>query len=641
MLDAMRRSARSFGMKLVLMMIVLTFVFMGAGSFLTRSPDELASVNGETISFEEFQAAHNNIMENLRRQFGGNIDDEFLRMINVERQALNSLIDQKLLIQVAEENSLRVTDEMLADAISRMPAFQANGRFDREQYNRMLRQNRLSPQKFEALQKESMLTDQIRNFIASNVTVSESEARAWFEWENTEIDMEYVVFSPQEIESVEISEEEIRAYYEENKEQYRIPAQVKARYVAFHPDDFVMADEVPDEEVADYYQRNQSDFETPETAVASHILIRVPDDADQQTIDEKREKAWDLYEKASEEAAGFADLARSHSDCPSSEDGGHLGSFTRNDMVEPFSDAAFSMEPGEISEPVETRFGWHIILLEDLTPASTTPLEAVADEIREQLARERAGDLAYRRAIEMYDISFDGDDLVENAGRFGYEVHTTDFFTREEGPDAPANGRAFTEAAFDLPMEQVSDIVEINRSYYLLQPIDRKESKTPDLEDVEAEVRKDLEAEKRVAAAREAAGAFLETARGVRDEDPAVSLMEIAAPEERIAASTGLFTRNDPVPGFGRAAELRQAVFSLSDIGDIHDEVIRVGDRFMIIRLASRVIPGETAFAEKKEQTVQRLRTRKQQETFERWMDRVRAESEITVSEQFRRQFDL
>ncbi len=641
MLDAMRRSARSFGMKLVLMMIVLTFVFMGAGSFLTRSPDELATVNGDPVTFEEFQAAHNNIMENLRRQFGGNIDDEFLRMINVERQALNSLIDQKLLIQVAEENSLRVTDEMLADAIARMPAFQSNGRFNQEQYNRMLRQNRLSPQRFEKLQKESMLTNQIRNFIVSNVAVSESEARAWFEWENTEIDVEYAVFSPEEIESVAVSEEEIRAYYEENQDQYRVPAQVKARYVAFHPDDFALAEEVSDEEVTDYYQRNQGDYETPETAVASHILIRVPDDADQQTIDEKREKAWDLYEKASEEETGFADLARNHSDCPSSEEGGHLGSFTRNDMVPPFSDAAFSLEPGEISEPVQTDFGWHVILLEDLTPASTPPLEAVADDIREQLARERAGDVAYRRAIEMYDISFDGDDLVENAGRLGYDVHTTDFFTRDEGPDALTNGRTFAESAFELPMEQVSDILEINQAYYLLQPIDRKESRTPDLADVEADVRKDLEAEKRVAAARETAGTFLETARDVRDEEPAVSLMETAALEERTAAATGLFTRNDPVPGFGQAAELRQAIFSLSDIGDIHDEVIRLGDRFMIIRLAARVIPGEEAFAENREETVRRLRARKQQETFERWMDKLRAESEITVSEQFQRQYDL
>jgi peptidyl-prolyl cis-trans isomerase D len=633
MLDAMRRSARSLGMKFVLMLIVLTFVFMGAGSFMSRSPGEIATVNDEPITIEEFQRTYADIIENLRRQFGGNIDDEFLRMINVERQALDSLIDKKLLLQVADEKSLSVPDEALVDAIARMPAFQTAGRFDQEKYNLLLRQNRLSHKQFETMHKETILARQVQNFIVNTVAVSETEARAWFEWENTKIDVEYVTFSPEDFQDIEVSEDDIASYYEENKEKYRNPASIKARYIRFDSEKFVSAARVSDEEIATFYARNESEYKTPETATASHILIRMPENPDPEMIEEKRGKAFEIYEKAIS-GEDFSELARTYSDCPSSEDGGRLGSFSRQDMVAPFSEKVFSLEPGEIGEPVRTRFGWHVIRLEDYQPASVMPLASVENDIRKQLARQKAGDIAYERAMEMYDISFDGDDLLENAERFGYEVETTDFFTRAEGPENIEQSTVFANKAFELPIGQISDILTINGAYYLLQPMEIKEAAIPDLSAVKADVKKDVAEEKRIRAAQDAAETFLENAR--KDG----SFIDAAQNAGRTIASTDFFTRNDQIPGIGQTPEFIKAAFDIREINGIHDSVINIADRFFVIRLAGQKVPEESEFEEKKDRIKTRMVARKQQETFENWMAALRKNSEIQISDRFAQQFN-
>lgn len=529
MLDAMRKSARSLGMKFVLMLIVLTFVFMGAGSFLSRGPEEVGTVNGETITIKEFQRTYSDIVENFRRQYGDNVDEAFLKSINIEQYALNSLIDKKLLLQVAAEKSLDVPNEALIDAIARIPAFQTDGRFDREKYNLLLQQNRLSPQQFEAAQKESILARQIQNFIANAVAVSESEARAWFEWANTEINVDYVAFQPSDFQDIDIAEADTRAYYENNKEKYRIPARAKARYVRFNPEKFISGATVSDEEIAAYYARNESKYETGET---------------------------------------------------------------------------------------------------------TLPLESVEDDIRETLARQKAGDIAYERAMEMYDISFGGDDLLENADRFGYTVETTGFFTRSEGPGDIDNSESFAEAAFELPLEQISEPLEINDAYYLLQPIDKKEAEIPDFEDVKADVKKDVKKEHRITAAKTAAADFLDKTA------ESGSFADAAQNADRVIASTGFFTRQETVPGIGQAPEFKKAAFEIGKINDIYDSVINVSGKFLIIRLAGQKVPPESEFMEKKDQVLARLAARKQQETFENWMASLRKNSDIEISDRFSQQIN-
>ncbi len=414
MLESMRKSAGSWMIKVLLMLIVVAFIFMGAGSYLANKSTEVATVNGEPISVQQYQRAYKNITANLRQQFGGQLDQKKLEMFNVEKQALNSVIEKTLMIQVAQKNDIRVPQEALAETITQIPSFQENGTFNPQRYKRVLSQNRLSPQQFEAMQKEAMLTRRLKNFVTNTTAVSEAEAHAWYNWQNTAINIDYAAFTPGDVEDVEITDENLAAYYEEHKADYKTPPKIKARYVRFSAADYMDEVEVTEEEIKAYYNDHQSEYKKPETVSARHILLKVPENASDETAAEKRQKAKKIMNQA-KSGTDFAELARKHSEGPSKKDGGKLGTFEKGDMVEPFSEKAFSMEAGEISEPVRTRFGWHIIKVEKHQAAAVQPLDKVKSKIRDKLARQKARSLAYDEAISLYDISFQGEDLVKNA----------------------------------------------------------------------------------------------------------------------------------------------------------------------------------------------------------------------------------
>ncbi|MFP4572510.1 MAG: SurA N-terminal domain-containing protein, partial [Desulfobacterales bacterium] len=279
MLSSMRKSAGSWMIKILLGLIVLAFVFMGAGTFYSKRDTEVASVNGEPISIEEYQSTYRNIVQNLEQRFGDRLDQDMIDMLNIREQVLNQLIEKHLLLQTAEQQHIQMTDEMLSGWITGIPAFQNNGQFDPDRYRRVLSQNRLSPESFEAMQKQVLLEQMLRNLLGNAVPVSEAEARAWFEWRNTEVNIEYAVFSAKDFDSVEISKKEAEDYFEKNKEDYRTPPRIKARYIRFKPEDYLDEVKVSQTEIRNYYDSNRSEFTDPETVEARHILLKVSEDA--------------------------------------------------------------------------------------------------------------------------------------------------------------------------------------------------------------------------------------------------------------------------------------------------------------------------------------------------------------------------
>ncbi|MFW6081947.1 MAG: SurA N-terminal domain-containing protein, partial [Desulfosalsimonas sp.] len=467
MLSAMRKSAGSWMIKILLGLIVLAFVFMGAGSFYSRRDSEVATVNGTPVTTEEYQRTYDMIVQNLEQRFGDRLDRELLDALNIEQQALNQLIEKHLIIQAAEKNHISMPDEVLANWLTRIPAFQNNGRFDPELYRRVLSQNRLSPEAFEAMQKEEMLTEIIMDMVGRSVPVSEAEARAWYEWENTEVNIEFAEFSGRDFSEIDVSEKEVEEYFEQNKQDYETPPKIKARYISFKPGDYSDEVQVSETEIKDYYDSNRSEFKEPETVEARHILLRVPQNADAETEMQVREKAAAIRERA-DAGEDFSELAGQFSEDPTAEDGGYLGILEKDDTVKEFSEQAFSMDPEEISKPVRTRFGWHIIKVEDRTDESVKPLEEVKRKIRDRLVLEKAKDLAYEEAFSIYNISFEGEDLVKNAEDKGLELETTGFFSGDRGPEDMEGADDFSQAAFSLPMGEISDVREIADAYYLI-----------------------------------------------------------------------------------------------------------------------------------------------------------------------------
>ncbi|MFP3981795.1 MAG: SurA N-terminal domain-containing protein [Desulfobacterales bacterium] len=626
MLSSMRKSAGSWMIKILLGMIVLAFVFMGAGSYWADRSNTVANVNGEPISVNEYQRTYKRMMQNLEQRFGNQLDQDMIDMLNLKEQALDRLIEKQLLMQLAEENDIRLPDDVLARSITSLPVFQNNGQFDPELYRRVLNQNRLSPEGFESLQKEAMLTDMIKNFVSNAVPVSEAEARAWYEWQNTEVKIDYAEFDRQDFTDVAVTEEAVAEYFEDHKEKYKTRPKVKARYISFSPEDYRGEVDVSESAIEDYYQSHKSEFTSEETVTARHILLKVPENADEKTVQETRKKALEISEKA-RSGRDFAELAREFSEGPSAGEGGDLGTLKKDDTVEPFADKAFSMEAGEISEPVRTRFGFHIIKVEERQQPSAKPLEEVKDTIRDKLALQKARDNAYDKALSVYDISFGGDDLVKNAKDMELELKTTGFFTQNRGPEDMENADKFAEAAFALPLEEISEVTEIDDAFFLIQPVEKQESHVPELASVTEKVRRDLKREKQKQAAQQAARDFLEQARETGDFTASAEAAGVKI------HTTGFFKRGQPVPDIGQSRELASAAFSLSADNPLPETTVAKEGSFYVIHLQEKKQPGDSDFQAKKEETVSQLASQKRQQTVNKWVAALRQQSDIEISD--------
>lgn len=629
MLNAMRQNAGSWIIKVLLGIIVVAFIFMGAGSFSARRTSKVATVNGDAISVGNYQKAYYNVLENLRAQFGNRLNDEMIKMFNVKKQAMDGLIDTTLVRQAAEKNGFRVPDSELAESITRIPAFQKNGAFDKERYRILLAQNRMTPESFESMQKEAILMDRVRSMIAKNAKVSDAEARQWYDWENTAIDISYATFKPENYKDVNVTDDMIATYYTDHKEDYKTSPRIQARYVKFSPVSYKDSATVAAEEIAAYYTEQQDTFKVPETVSARHILFTVPEKADDKTVAEARQKAAEVMKKA-KAGEDFAALAKTYSDCPSKERGGDLGAFKREDMVAPFSDAAFSMAVGDISEPVRTRFGWHIIKKEAHTPASTLSLDQATPKITNILAGKKARNLACDAAASLYDNTFNGEEFVKNATGKGLEIITTDFFTLKKGPEGMTDAPAFATTAFALPMMEISDITEIGDPYYLIQVIDQKPEELPELAAIKDPVTQDVRRAQQIIAAQEAAKKFLEKAKAAgslaaaAEGDPSITVKSIEK-----------MNRNATVPGIGNDKKLIKAAFSLTLNHKLPDQVIEADTGLYVIELTKRTLPLEQGFAIAKSNIYDRVLSQKQSALYDSWLSGLRDASEITISKEF------
>lgn len=619
----MREQATSWFIKIMLGAIVVVFALWGVGNYGNQQLIKAAEVNGEVVTMEEYRTTYNNLMERYRQMYGERFNAQTIEMLNLEQQALDQLIDQELILQEARRLDFRVTDKELADAIAEFGAFQQNGRFNQRLYQRVLVSNRLTPEGFETLQRRSMLTQKVQAFIQSSVKVSDHELRQYFNWKNSEVKIDYVLFDPAKF-SYEPSEEEVTAYFEANRDKYTIEPKAKAVYFYFNPDDYEKDVTVAEEEIAAYYKSHPDEFKIPATVKARHILIKTESDDPPEAVQEKKKKALEIMEKA-KAGEDFAELAKEHSEGPSASKGGDLGEFKEGDMVKPFSDKAFSMEPGEISEPVLTRFGWHIIKVEDKKTESTKSLEEATDEIQKKLAGERAKTLAYDAAEDVYDATFDGDDLNLIAEARNLTAHTTDWFTRR-GPDKGIKQRSqFASAAFDLDIMAISDIKDLGDGYYILQTIEKSPEKQAPFEDVAEEVKADLVKEKQSELAMKAAETFLKQMA----EDGAEMAAAVEDQDDLSVETTDFFKRSGSIPGIGYERAIAEAAFGLSKDKLFPEKPLKGRQGVYVIRFAERKTPDEDAFEKEKTSLKKQLVRQKQSRTFAAWLSEARSKSEI------------
>jgi len=621
----MRKNAGSFFIKILLGAIVVVFIFWGVGSFRSQRAGRIAVVNGQVITFEEYRDAYNNLMEQLKQRFGNALTEDMIKALRVKEQALDRLIDRALMSQEAEKLTLRVSEEELIAAIGQIKAFQQAGQFDVRTYQKVLSHNRTTPEAFEANQRDVMLIERLQVFIAAHARVSEQEVAEWYNWVHSEVDIDFVLFDPETYGRVESSDEALKAYFDEHKEHYKTDPQIKVRYLRFNPDAYMGQVRIDENEARNFYEANIAAYRKDKTVEARHILIKVDENAGSEILEKARLRAIDVLNLVNK-GEDFSKLAEKYSECPSKNNGGYLGAFKRQDMVEPFSEKAFSMKPGEISEPVLTQFGWHIIKVEKVNESTVVPFEKEIGNINQKLMVEKSRALAYDAAESAYDASFGGDDLSKIGELRNVAVETTDFFSRDKGPNLNIkNLERFRSEAFALVDNAISEILDLEDGYYLLQAIESKDSRIPELAEVKELVEKDFLDQLRDEKAKLDAETLLAEIRSGK-------LLDVQSRQFNLKPTrTGYFKRNDPIPNIGYEPAVSDAAFKLTKASRYPENIIKGAKGYFLISYRDKKNPDSSLSDSLRAQTKEQLLQKKESKIFSEWLAQLKQKSDIRI----------
>lgn len=494
-------------MTIIMGILILAFALWGVTDYITQSGnDKLATVNGETISYNDFNTQFNTYRQNMMSQFGEGFDPSYFDSPILRRNFLESMINSELIRQVAKSNGYTVTPQEIRQTIEEAPAFKdANGQFDKTLYANFLNRTNQSAQllqmKIENEQAGQALNDVFDS--TSFVTPYEKQEMALLNKQTRDIN--YINISQQQfIEQVQLSDEEIQTYYNDNSSQYMTEEQVAVNYIELQAEDVAQGIEITDAEALDHFENNKNLFSKPEQRLASHILIN---DGEESVLEEIQAKL----------SAGeaFADLAKSYSQDPgSAEAGGDLGWVSPGDMVEEFDAKLFSMEAGTVSEPVKTQFGTHLIQLNEIKESAPAIFEEVKSDIVQELQAIQSETVFLEHVTELSEAVLDAAAGLEAAAdATGLSMKTTELFSRSGGLGIAAN-QDFINAAFSSAVKDElmnSDAINLSDTHIAFMHISEiKEAELKPLEEVKANIVTQLENQKAAEMAEDLANRLLE-----------------------------------------------------------------------------------------------------------------------------------
>lgn len=543
---------------LVLGILVVPFAFVGINQYFTRSADDVvALVNDQEITRSDFTESFQQYRRRMQSVLGAQFNPEDFDQPLVRRQHLDALINEELLRQAARDAGLSVSDEALAERIRQIPAFQIEGRFDAEVYQNALQAQALSPRQFEQEMRAQMITVQLPAAISASSIATPLERQHAVELLEETRSFRAVRFQPSgEDLADELSEEDIKAWYEANQEQFRAGEQVSIEYVELNAADMAPVT-LPDEAgLRGRFEEQQARFINPEQRLASHILVEVPPGADEAERDAARLLAGELAARA-RAGEDFAELAREYSDDQGSASaGGDLGWIEPGFMVQAFEDALYGLqEDAPISDPVQTSFGWHVIQLRDVEPASGMSFEEARPVLEQEYVEEQSERAFLDAADRLVDIVYeDPTTLATAADELGLEIQAAGPFGRDGGEGIAANPQVVSAAFSDLVLLQgsVSDPVDLGDNHIvMLRLTEHTPSAIRPLDEVRDLVVQQLLEERALEATRERAEALLAQ---VRDQGTTLEAAAEAAGLDVLAAEDVTRRSGEPSPDLAAAA---------------------------------------------------------------------------------------
>jgi peptidyl-prolyl cis-trans isomerase D len=622
----MRKHTKGILIKIIVGLIAVVFVFWGVYSIRGAKPGaKIAYVNGDLITGMEFEALYRDMLKSLQQQYKEYWNENLLKALNIKQRALESLINKRLISQEAARLGLGITDEEVADAIYNYPAFQINGQFDEGRYRFLLSQNRMQPADFESGIKLDLLGQKINQTIKSLFPITEAEVLSYYTYQNEQIALGFVSFNPDDFRgSGGVTDAKRDEYFETHKEKYRIPAKMKIASLTIDPSDYLDKVTVAEDEITDFYELNPEAFKEPEEVKARHILFKVPAGASVSADTRAKENALAVLKKA-KEGEDFATLAKEHSQGPTASKGGDLGYFARGQMVKPFEELAFSLKKGEIGGPVKTQFGWHLIKVEDKKAAIVKTLSEVRDQIEASIKQDMAREMANERMLTLMDQMPYDLDLATYAAQHGLTVKETDFFPKDAAIPGFGSDEQLLRSIHVLEKGEVSDIIEHEGKFHLIQIVDTQDSYIPEISEVSDQLDSDFKEHLSLVAAKEEANRYLENLKG------GANWLEQARKRGLKTTETGFFRRGASIPSIGYAPLLAEAAFSLSDKKRYPDDVFAVDNKVYVIRWLERKGIDMTKYEKEKHDFKQMLVAAKERRVFDAWLKSLKERAEIKI----------
>ncbi len=624
MLDVIRGHAQSWGVKVAFGLIIVVFVFWGVGSMQEGPTSVVATVNKKPIVIRDFIREYERQVESLRTRFPGVTADE-LKKLGLKRQVLQQMVAETLMQQEAERLGITVTPYELRAAIDQIPAFRdASGKFDPETYKKVLKAQQTVPGRFEEGVRKDMLGRKMRALVTAGAVVTDAEARDMFTYAQEKRSIDYVLFPLDEYAAAaSIEDAALQAWYDSNKARFTEPQKVRLDFVRISAESLAAGIDIPETAIAAFYAENAASyFMQPERVRARHILVRVPEGADEATVQKAEERIADA---AAQIKAGkdFAAVAAKVSEDGSARNGGELGWFGRGEMVKPFEDAAFGLKPGEVSAPVRSQFGFHLIKSEGHEAQRQKALDEVRNEIRKRLAEEKAIEKVHDSLDNALELVSAGKSVDEIAAQLKLERQTSEPLTRESASATLGLKPADVTLAFSAPAGTVIDTpLEAEGGYIIARVAEVAPERIPGFDEVRDKV---------VVAVREDEGARLalkaadEALAGVRDGQLPGALAS------RVKTSP-LFGRDGNIPGLGVDPALAAAAFS-AEKGVWSDKAHATPQGVVVLRVHEVVRPTDAQWQAVASTVKETILAAKREEMFRAFLTTLHAKGKVEVKD--------
>jgi len=520
MLQLLRGKKSDLIVKIALVLITIGFSFFGIESYFIANIDTSVAKVGDTkVTQEEFRDRFNQYRQRMLQMMGAAADPSFLDRPEVKQQVLDQLVDEKVLLAANDKLGVQVTPESIRKEILGIPAFQSEGKFDADQYKMLLASQGMSPAGFEQRVREDLGVRELPQQVGSTVLITSDEVDAYLRLKDQRRDFRYVKLDKPAPKSTDVADADIDAYYKAHTADFMVPERVSLDYIELEGSKLEVNLTPDDSVLKERYEKEKARYVTNEQRLASHILIKVggkggPDDQKQALA-----KAEDI-EKQLKDGKKFDELAKQSSDdLGSKNQGGDLGLLDKGTTDEAFETALFALQKGEVSAPILTSEGYHVIDLRDIRPGKTRSFDEVKPELAKQYADSEKERVYAEKAGKLTDLTYQDPSSLEPAAKeLGLKVEKTALFARTGG-EGIAGNPAVAKAAFSdgvLVQNNNSDPIEIGPNHVVVVRIAEHKPSTPiPLDAVKDAVRGKILAERVSKEAKERADAlFAELGKG-------------------------------------------------------------------------------------------------------------------------------